>query len=510
MEITLPLYYDPWMLNGAETFYRLVENVEGCNPRIYSDRIEVDIQNKEIFLRNLTDKIKDMQDKVIFYTKLDDTGQKKYVKKDFVLIQYGKAEKRNVLKEKIFLETEERLSDIFSHLEPGKRTCILCRRTFGRKVDHLKQAVHPFATKIKSLSGVRTMKENFDNICPLCYLVGTLEWLDEGIVYRSFLGPAGKTYSVVLLPFEMDLKKTNEAKKRYKVSLSGEQSVSNVRRIVRTSQGDKLMPPEGEHTTVLKFFEVFIEEIMAEYKEKELGFDEMVEKTEKVFCKQWSMLTIPSGTVKNVKYRQLILEDEIVSLLIQLQNEGVKAYEDIIERIGVIEKDGRTSFDDTNDLREDAAKFILENTFRKFSRIFLPKKKNIVFFGKVDNLDLLLRVWRLRKMELEQKLETLRGSGETLAKLIEKHVSILYAMDKAKTKAEFLRAFEQAARRLVGLDEKTRGDVYPLPLGDVADLIIESDETQWREIRDALIIYASISYSRNEYNKLKKSGKVMT
>lgn len=508
MEITLPIQHDPWMLNGTETLYRLLEEIEGCQVNISNDMVEIHIQDKEIFLRNLADRIESERDTTIFCIKQDDKGQKRYVKKDFVLIQYGKAGDRNVLKEKLYLEPGERVNEIFSNLEPGKRTCILCGRTFKKKVDNLKQAVHPFATKIKSLSGVRTMKENYDNICPLCYLVGTIQWLDEGMVYRCFVGPQGRTHSVVFLPFEMDLKKINEAKKKYVNALNGEnQQVSNIMRIVSTKEGERFMPTEGENTTALKFFEEFIDRIIGEFKEEELPFDRLFGTVEEIFCKQWSMLIIPSGTVKNVKYKPLTLEEETVALFAQLQREGTKIYDYILEKISVMRKERITAFDDTNALRESAAEFVIDNDFRKFSRIFLPKKNETVFFGDINHLDRLINLWRLRKMGLEQELEDLKGAGQALATLVKDHLSILYAMDKAKNRAEFLRAFEQASKRIIGSEAKQE-KIYSKPLENVADLIIKSDENQWKEIRDALIIYTSINLSKRRYfeTREKKGG----
>jgi len=501
MQITLPIQHDPWMANGIETLYRLIKDLEGCQAEIYGDHIEINIQNKETFLRNLRDRINSMQDLVIFCTKKDEDGQKRYIKKDFVLIQYGKAQERNVLKEKIFLETEERLNDVFSKLESGNRICVLCGRPFDKRVDSLKQAVYPFATKIRSLSGIRKMRDNYLNICPLCYLVGTLEWLDEGMIYRCFLGPARRMYSMVLLPFEMNLRKLNEAKELYLKKLKGEgQQFSNV----LTKRGDKLIPTEGENTTVLKFFESFIDTIVGEFETEQTDFEKLFGTVERAFCKQWSMLIVPSGVVKNVKYRSLVLEDEILRLLVEFQRQRTKVYHHIIENLAVRTKKGGTAFDDTNDLRENAAKFILENNFRKFSRIFLPKKKEIVFFGNIKHLDRLVSSWRLKRMELEKELDSLKGAGKALAKLIAQHISILYSLDKAKTKAEFLRAFEQASRRLVGLKDEERKEIFSPPLEEVTDLILKSSENEWKMIRDALIIYTSISYARNRYSESRK------
>jgi hypothetical protein len=118
MKFTLPVQHDPWMANGLETLHRLLHDVEGCQSQLYDDRIEIDISDMETFQRNFGDRIRAKQDLVIFYTKEDEKGQKRYIAKDYLLIQYGKAKERNVLKEKIFLEPEERLRSIFSDLEP--------------------------------------------------------------------------------------------------------------------------------------------------------------------------------------------------------------------------------------------------------------------------------------------------------------------------------------------------------------------------------------------------------
>lgn len=107
-------------------------------------------------------------------------------------------------------------------------------------------------------------------------------------------------------------------------------------------------------------------------------------------------------------------------------------------------------------------------------------------------------------MNLESELENLKSAGRTIARLIKSRPSVLYSMDKAKNRPEFLRALEQASKKLIGLREKDRGDVYPLPLEKVTDLILKSDENQWKEIRDSLLIYASVSYSVDEYRRSKK------
>lgn len=502
MNIEIPIQHDPWMVNGIETLYRLLTDLNGCQVTLWNDSLEIKILDDDLFIKDFSDRIKSMQDSIIFFKKEDENGLVRYIRKDYVLLQYGKAENRNILKEKIFLDPEERLTAIFSNLDTGNKICIFCGRSFKKKIDNVKQAVYPFTTKIRSLSGVRTLKDNFDNLCPICYLIGTLEWLDEGIVYRSFLGPSSRKYSLMLLPFEMDLKRLHEAKNHYIETLDGEnQSVSNVIKIRMTKEGEKRFPTEGEYTTVIKFFEEFIDRILHEYDQKELEYDGLLDEIERIICKEWVSIDIPSGTVKNIKVNSLILKDDVLQLFVRLQNNSVKIYNDIIDKIGMYDKKNKLSYDDTINFKNNAAKLILEDNFRKFSRMFLPGRNLVKFFGNLTDIDKLIFYWRLTKMNVEEELVNLKGASKAFAKLTKNHASILYAMDKAKTKADFFRAFEQASKRLIGLKTDERKGVYPHPIENVADLIYKSDEDKWKIIRDALIVYTSINYSKEIYRE---------
>ena len=76
----------------------------------------------------------------------------------------------------------------------------MCGNVFNKGVKKLQQANYPFVTKIASLSGVRSykdggilsLKEYYENLCPLCYLIGVLAWTDEAMVYRTF--PSEKSF----------------------------------------------------------------------------------------------------------------------------------------------------------------------------------------------------------------------------------------------------------------------------------------------------------------------------
>ncbi len=504
IKFEIPIHIDAWMLNGIETLYTLLNDLKDCKVELESDRLKVEIFDLESFLKIFAGKIEDKQNKVIFVKKLDNKGQEKFIKKDFVLIQYGKAiNGKNVLKEKIYLETEKRLKDIFLAIKKGNKTCILCERKFKKSVDKLKQAVHPFATKIKSLSGVRTLKENYDNLCPLCYLIGTLEWLDEAILYRCSLGSGKQTYSVIFLPFELNLKKLHECKVEYRKILKSNinSPVSNLLKIVPSSDGkEKKIGYEGEYTTILKFFERFVKEILGEYgRDNFEEIDEIFGYAERKFCKSWIMLKIPSGNVKNIKLSRLDLNNDFIKLLIDLERKDIFIYDNIVDKIGVRDKNGKFLPKETSETKEYTAKTVIFDNFRDFSRMFLPRKNIVKYHGNLKDLDELIKLWRLMPMKLDENLKDIKDAAKTLAKLLKNHLSILYEMNKARTKEEFIRIYQQACRRLLGVREEERTNIYPPALEKFADLLINSSNNEWKTLRDVLLIYTSIYISRGEY-----------
>ncbi len=509
MRFEIPLNSDVWMLNGIETLYTLTSGLDGCRVKLDPDLLVIEITEMEKFLKSFTDKISSKQDEVIFVKKLDDMGQSRFVKKDFVLIQYGKAkEGRNVLKEKIYSETEKRLKDILSGIEKGNKICVVCGRNFKKSVDKLKQAVHPFTTKIKSLSGVRTLKDNYDNLCPLCYLIGTLEWLDDAIIYRCFLGSSERTYSVIFLPYELNLEKLHESKKDYrKILTNRNSSVSNLLKIIKSQEGDeRRVSYEGEYTTILKFFEKFVMDILGEYGNADEDIDELFKTVEKRFCKSWFMVKIPSGNVKNVKLSRLDLNDRFIELLVNLERKNIFVYDNIIDKISVWNKNNKPAREEIPKTKESVAKAVIFDNFRDFSRIFLPRKNIVKYYGKSEDLDELIKLWGLMPMKIDENLEEIKNAARTLAKLLKNHLSILYEMDKARTKEDFIRVYQQACRRVLGVKDEERKGIYPPGLEKFADLIINSTDNEWKTLRDVLLIYTSIYISTDEYRNNDNGG----
>jgi len=184
-EITI--YRDPWMDNGLENFFRITGDLDSCNAELTATSVRIEIKNKEEFINELTKKILEKRQNLLVIERNHKINEIKEVRKDHLILQEEKKIGGKVaLKEDLYKpeKTAGMLSRIFD-MKEGKFRCILCSRSFDRAIKKLQQANYPFVTKIASLSGVRSYKdgkalslrEYYDNFCPLCYLIGILERL---------------------------------------------------------------------------------------------------------------------------------------------------------------------------------------------------------------------------------------------------------------------------------------------------------------------------------------------
>lgn len=500
MRFEIPINSDIWMLNGIETFYTLISGLDGCRAKIEPDSLVVEIHDLERFLKSFANRISSKQDEIIFSTYLDKFGQPAKKLKPYILQQFYLGQEDPLFKDD---KRYEVLKTIFKEVGSNKKrkVCVLCGNEFSKPVrKNLTQGVYPFVTKIKSLSGVRTLKENYDNLCPLCYLIGTLEWLDDAIIYRCPLYKEERNYSVIFLPFELNLEKLHESKNEYRKILTNKDSpVSNLLKIIKSQDGERAVGYEGEYTTILKFFEKFVDDILGEYKGADEDIDKLFGAVEKKFCKSWVMLKIPSGNVKNVKLSHLDLEDDFIRLLISLERKGIFIYDNIIDKIDVRDKNNKPVREEIPKIREFLAKAVVFGNFREFSRVFLPRKNVVKYHGDLKDLDELIKLWGLMPMGIEGSLEDIKNAARNLAKLLKNHLSILYEMDKVRTKEDFIRVYQQACRRLLGVKEEERKEIYPPALEKFADLLINSSDSEWKTLRDVLLIYTSIYVSKVEY-----------
>jgi len=489
----MPFYGDPWMDNGLVNLHSMLKDIPSCRTDLGDDGLTLSIEDKDAFIKELSKTIKARMNSIAFYyTKDKKTGEKRNIKKRHILIQYGsKVEGKNVLKEKILSDTENRVRQIFQEELKGSKICVLCNREYSKKVDNLKQSVHPTTTKIRSLSGVRQKREYYDNLCSLCYLIGSLEWLDEGLIYLNLPGKN----SFAFLPIMKDLKSLSKFKAYF------------VGRFTNSADPFSNLSPErgfveGEYSVILCFYEKFFERVWL--KEEVENYEE-AEKVET--CTDWIRLKFPPERVKmkNVKVSSLKIPENILNSIYELTKDDKLVYSSFVHNLFF--SSGRRA---GGNLRENVARGMLEDDFRRFSSGLLPRKGGyVVFIKEAKNvLYRLIPLWRMEGMGLtDADLKDLKSVARIVGVVSLNHISILYKLDRARTPTEFLDALRELGRRLVGLDKNDRKRVYPPALTKLVDLVElrMTEQQKFENVKNILTVYSCVEFSMLKYRG--KGGK---
>jgi hypothetical protein len=505
MELSLPFYNDVWLDNAVQNFYNLLseyeEEYDEINVCLNKFLLTIN-SNKNDFKDVLQDIMHDYKSNILIHEKDKKTGIIKEVKKDFIIIQEGKkVEGKVAFKEKIYAhpnEEAEKISNMIS--DDGQKICLFCGDNFKKKYDNLKQAVYPFVTKIKSLNGIRTFKDGifysfkdyYDDICPKCYLIGILEWLDKGIIYRSI--PGNNTF--LFMPKAENFEELNIFKKNYYSLLNNNNRYKNIKVNIKTNNpDDKTENTHGKFNTLLCFYEKFFQKT----------------KTNS-FVKEWEIIDIPWGSVKNVRLNYFNLSELIMDVIYHFSlNEDNGIYY-ILNQLYFFKSntDGEpVDFDTTNKIKEQLSKSFLNDDFREFSKNFLPKKGGKLGFSKETwyNIKKIIYLWRLKSMGLsEENMKSVESAGNVMANVFDEsnNLSILYRLDKSRSIKDFYGVLAEISKKLVNMEYEKK--FKPKSLKELIK-IINNNEDKWDELRDLLVIYASVQYSiisninKNQNNK---------
>jgi hypothetical protein len=508
-EIEIPVRNDVWMDNGIETFYRLLKDAQNSSfsVKIDNNSLIITIVDYNKFKESVGVAIKNRMSNLIVIDEDKNLGVKKEVKKDYILIQEGtKVGGKVAFKEELYNEktTADTVNKIFDFIvEEGVRSCVVCGRQFSKPIKKLQQAAYPFVTKIKSLSGVRSykdgvvysFKEYFEDFCPTCYLIGISEWLDDGIIYRTVPGEK----STLFLPRFNSLEELTKFKDSYRSLLNKSSRYRNIRVKEGSEETENL---SGSFSTLLCFYEKFF-----------FGVDK-----KEVIGKSWAMMEVPFGAVKNIKLNVIELAEPILRVIKELSDDKISIYKGIIAEIFFfydIPKGAPVDWDLTNEIRENISEAIIEDDFHSFATNLLPRKGGHVGYSKDTRLNLedLIYAWRLKNMGLdEEQLKTIKSAGRTIAAASKDHRSLLYKLDKAKDKTALLDALRQVSRRIAGLKseekEKFKDFIYPPALEDIVLLLEkhESDNKFIEDLKNTLVIFSCVEFSRLEYIAEKKEG----
>lgn len=503
VSIKIPIYNDPWLDNGIENLHRTIKKmgIKGVDINLDVDNLTLKILDKNLFLKTFSNAIMRKRQNLIVVSKDKKTQATKEIKKDHLLLQEGKKESGKVAFKENFYRTEKIakiLKKVFEE-SAGKRKCILCGRPFNKPVKKLQQASYPFVTKIASLSGVRSyrggirlsLRDYYDNFCPICYLIGILVWADEGLIYRTFPGEK----SFIFLPILRDLKSLNHFK-TFCVNaglLKITERYSNLRVNIYS---DEIEYTPGEFSTLLCFYEKFVD-----------ISDEMPD--------EWLILQIPFGTVKNVKPLPVHISEGILAVIKEIKNREklARIYSDLMKKILFYSpQKNDVDWEVSRMIREKLSKTFLLNDFNAFVTNLLPRRGGYTRFSNDIRkaLEELIFVWRWKRMGIpKENLEEIKSVGNIVAKVSKSNASLLYKMDKTRNLNEFWNVLREIARKMPGMEENLR-NIKPTALDSLIKLvkdIVGKEKEGWREIRDLLVIYSSISYSLEKMKENKGGNK---
>lgn len=521
LKITLPFFNDPWMDNAVVNLYGMLKEIQQrmdgeLKLSLEPKRMEATISDPVAFEEQLWTEIIQRRDNVVFVEVKDkETGGRRKVRKDFVLIGYD-SDKTAAIHERLRdfysgTQGRELLHDVLQDLqiEESKRnhTCVLCGQRFFKRRSNLKQAIYPFVTKIKSLSGVRSdrngtlvFQENFKDVCPACYLAGIMAWADKATVFRTV--PGG--YSLLLIPVRTNLRDLHELRDSYGDILSPSHRYASLRAEPlakgKSAQEEKMEFTSGQWSLLFAFTENFLR-----YRMLKSG---AMEEARKIACDTWLSLRIPSGQVKDVKANRLNIDERpLVVLLNLILKQETFPYKEFLGQLYVmVEKGGRSAFDNdgVNEVREALAKAFLSDDFNAFARSFVPRKRRRIVLKKEarDVLEKLLKEWRLKMMKLEKEhLDTLRSAGNLIAETATTGIGLIYRLDRTRTLPDFWDSLREISRKMIGLEKPVKSTSL-----DGVIKLMQEHQKEWEEIKNLLLIYACMYYSIKTY-KPSEGGK---
>lgn len=508
-QLLITQYHDFWMDNAIENLYCLVKNLCDADPSIASYELTshsllVKVLDDKKFLQSFKQLLVSKRDSVLFTETIGKHISKKNVKLGYILPQYAKSSNgRNSVKEKIYIE-DEMIGRLSAGLWPkaGERICVLCGSNFQKRIDNLKQSVLPSVTRNAALSGTLLKDDYFRSICPTCYMLGALEWVDDRIIYRS----QQDGESIALYPIISDLTVLYKEKQIAYQYLKVRALDSNLHSRSKEGEDIKIY---GPYSAIVFFLEAAIGSVS-----RRIGgiFDS---EAEKMFAlNKWMCLRVPSGNVKNVKIEEIALPDRILETIggtksIPLTGAKVlKLYSGLFHYFRLnsdVRSGGMSLWKEQGELREKLSKAFINDDFHAFSGLFLRRKGVNVYLvtSKWPQLDYFLSAWQLNEAGISSyELEKIKQAANLVAELNLKSVAVFYNMERARSISEFITAMQEATRKLiVRADDFASGNmrVHPTSLESFLDLITGSP-ARWRIIRDTLLIYTSM------YFAIKKRG----
>ncbi len=513
---------DPWLDNGLELFGQIVEDIAGQFPQVVQvqwqpDELGLTIHNERRFVELLDDKIEQRIKTTVFYT-TERQGKRREVMKPFVGFNQQPRNQHPL----VFQNDRRRefLEGLFSTPQKSRRDkgCPLCGETIDGDGQDLTLSVYPFVTKIKSLSGIRTVWDGkglrgwkeYLTVCSRCYFLGALVWMDDALLYLCDIGGTDGT-AVILLPAPTlsNLVKLRRLK-TYREALKPGERRTNVRFKRRPRDGqseEEREVQEGRYSLLLAFLERTLDEIA-----QRGDVTDLFEEARRQISDGWLFVTIPQGQMKNIMAYDLVLDEAIMKLLVQLTEQGKLPFAHMISEMWLTNERGQKLGDETSALHESLSEAILTDNFDLFARVFIPKPRRQIHFYSFtvgDEIETLVRLWRWSNMNAET-LEVVKKAGRALAAIASSRNQpvLLYQLERVRSTSDLLEVLAEGVHRLIGLEAEEMQYISLDALEQFTELVHQTtDARQFANLKNTLIVFAGIAYAKNVMAQLRTTSK---
>lgn len=528
MEFQLKKRGDFWLDLGITHLYYMLQMIENRVDRVVLTRwgdnneLIIDISNYEKFISLLSQEIEVAKEQFMFYKKKDEQkGREVFVRKMAIPLQNAKndSDGNAVLKEKMF-NAEKRnniLQLVFNKEEiapKSQRQCVICEGSFDYKaasklkINELKLSVHPLATKNTAISHIRTIREGeieketnreyLKNVCPTCYMLGTLQYSHFATIYHT---DSSNDQAYLIFPEINELSQAYQMMKTFFSSLDPTDSHNNVKINGKVFSA-------GLYGTLLAFFEKMNDFYVTEGEEW-FSFGTV----QKIFPR-WLTIKIGTGQLKNPNLFQLPLMSH---LNIIFEKQRLPLVSGLLNQLWVKNRDKKdqqekTDYDATKTFREMWSEGIFQNRYSRLadaSKRFYKKGITLTFDAR-DHLNHLILEWRFKPLGMsEEELEMTKAVGETIASLATANESprksLLFRLEKIRTKKDLVNLLSETAKGIY----MRKGTLYVRAdkVQQLTDFLMTKELTsqQLDDIKNTLTIYGFTGAAYK--NKSKDSNK---
>ncbi|MEO0205604.1 MAG: hypothetical protein ABIL22_02880, partial [candidate division WOR-3 bacterium] len=362
--IHIAQYYDWWFDNAIEFCGYLLETVAGVRVE-WSDGIRFEeLDNSKI--KTIAEEIERLIPYKLRYKKTNEKGQNEIKNRAYLPTMHkgkyvnflGKTKKQKTDILKMFLMRTNESS--------FEGMCDICSKKYNDSynISQVSQTVYPVSPgSLPSQCGVRKIQAN-NNCCPLCAVLGCLEWLDD----VPFLSNHKNLTHYYLLPKIEQLGQLHRTKNLIRGNLNLKQ-YSNV-----FSLTDRY--PLDEYSLLLLLFENMIRNI------------KQVKKLENLLSRDWIVLKI-KGTEATYQTSYTYLNEIVIPHIESLErifSEIKEPYSSFVDKIFVTPIKENVSRDICESLTEENKYYmsqgLLMDDFHTFSKAFQIRHNCTITFPK--------------------------------------------------------------------------------------------------------------------------------